>query len=100
MIARRARDLAYIDKTEFGRFYEQEIEGYFRSENRTKAKGSSGGDFHNVLRARASATFCNALISSTLSGKTPYSDAFKLLGVQNTESFTSFAKAKFSYLMK
>ncbi len=100
VMARRAKDLAYIDEREFGYFYEQEVREYFRREKRSKPKDGSGGDFHNTLRARASGAFCNALIASTLSGKTAYSDAFKLLGVRNTESFTSFARSKFPYLMK
>lgn len=98
--ARRARDLDLISNSDFGNFYERELARYFASEPKPKPSDEGSGNFHNTLRARASSAFCNALIASTLSGDTTYSQAFSLLGVKSTSSFRSFARAKFPHLLK
>jgi Zn-dependent peptidase ImmA (M78 family) len=99
VIARRARDMGFISREEFDSFYEDALLGYVQQEKPDRAEGDlSGGDFHNTLRARIGSRFCNALIASTLSGKTPYTQAFGLLAVKNTQSFHSFARAKFGHL--
>jgi Zn-dependent peptidase ImmA (M78 family) len=99
VIARRARDMGFISREEFDSFYEDALLGYVQQEKPDRVEGDpSGGDFHNTLRARIGSRFCNALIASTLSGKTPYTQAFGLLAVKNTQSFHSFARAKFGHL--
>jgi Zn-dependent peptidase ImmA (M78 family) len=99
VMCRRALDLTLMSRDEFKSAFDAERSHYVRSERRDPTAGASG-DFHNTLRARASGTFCNALLSNTLSGKTPYIEAFRLLGIRNTESLHSFAKSKFPYLLK
>lgn len=98
--ARRALDLNVISKDQFNVIYGNELDRYFASQSKPKESEESRGNFHNTLRARASTTFCNALIASTLGGGTTYRQAFDLLGVKSTNSFLSFARAKFPHLVK
>lgn len=100
VLARRALDFNVISNDQFDAIYGRELERYFASEVRPKTPDESSGNFHNTLRARASATFCNALIASTLGGATTYRQAFDLLGIKSTKSFVSFARAKFPHLLK
>jgi Zn-dependent peptidase ImmA (M78 family) len=98
--SRRAKDAGFITPTEFKRFYEAEVERYFKSTAGTEGKTEEpGGNFYNSLKARAGDRFCRALIANTLEGKTQYTEAFHLLNLRNTKSFENFARARFSYLM-
>jgi len=96
--SRRALDGGFINRNEFRHFYEAEVARYMRS----RPKGSvdeGGGNFYNSLKARAGDRFSRALIASTLEGKTPYKEAFRLLDLANTKSFEGFARARFGYLL-
>jgi Zn-dependent peptidase ImmA (M78 family) len=54
---------------------------------------SSGGDFYLTLGARASKTFARALVSSALEGRTPFTEAFRLLGFKRMETFREVANS-------
>jgi Zn-dependent peptidase ImmA (M78 family) len=97
--SRRALDAGFISRADFQDFYELEVARYVRSKPKEKESDEGGGNFHNSLKARAGDRFCRALIASTLEGKTPYKEAFRLLDLANTKSFKSFARARFGYLM-
>ncbi len=53
---------------------------------------STGGDFHRLVRFRVGRRFSNALIASTLQGRTLYRDACLMLGIRSAETFDRFAK--------
>lgn len=50
-------------------------------------KRGSGGDFYLTLGARASRTFARALVVSVFEGRTPFTEAFRLLGLRKMETF-------------
>src|SRR5574337_797036 len=80
---RRLFDAGFIGKAALWQHYREELER-LRSLER---KGSGGGDFYNSLGARTSKRFARAIVSSTLEGLTPFTDAFRMLGVRKTETF-------------
>ncbi|MBI3987847.1 MAG: ImmA/IrrE family metallo-endopeptidase [Lentisphaerae bacterium] len=81
VILRRIHDAGGLSRKEFWDAYAQELE-------RLKAipKGS-GGNFYLTLGARASKRFAAALVSSTLEGRTSFTETFRLLGVKKQETF-------------
>lgn len=96
VIIRRAFDAGYIPESMFRTFYDHEIKRYSQAESRRKAS-KEGGTFHNNVSARSSELLCRAVIDSTIDGRTPYKEAFSLLGLNSTQSFLSFAKTRFGY---
>lgn len=85
---RRLFDAGFIGKAALWQHYREELER-LRSLER---KGSGGGDFYNSLGARTSKRFARAIVSSTLEGLTPFTDAFRMLGVRKTETFYEAAR--------
>jgi Zn-dependent peptidase ImmA (M78 family) len=85
---RRLFDARFIDQATLWQHYREEQER-LRTLNE---RGSGGGDFYRSLGARTSKRFARAIVSSTLEGFTPFSEAFSLLGVRKTATFYEAAR--------
>lgn len=81
VVLRRIHDAGGLTREAYWRAYEEELERL-----RSMPKGS-GGDFYLTLGARASKTFARALVVSTLEGRTPFTEAFRLLGFKKMATF-------------
>jgi Zn-dependent peptidase ImmA (M78 family) len=81
VILRRIHDAGGLSREAFWQAYEEEL-----ARLRARPKGS-GGDFYLTLGARASKTFARALVMSTLEGRTPFTEAFRLLGFKKMATF-------------
>lgn len=81
VILRRIHDAGGLGRDAYWRAYEEEV-----ARIRALPKGS-GGDFYLTLGARASKTFARALVISTLEGRTPFTEAFRLLGFKKMATF-------------
>lgn len=85
---RRLFDAGFINQATLWQQYREEQER-LRSLERG---GSSGGDFYNSLGARTSKRFARAIVSSTLEGLTPFTEAFRMLGVRKVATFYQAAR--------
>ncbi|MEX2582458.1 MAG: ImmA/IrrE family metallo-endopeptidase [Gemmatimonadota bacterium] len=81
VVLRRIFDAGELTREAYWRAYEEELERL-----RSLPKGS-GGDFYLTLGARAGKTFARALVVSTLEGRTPFTEAFRLLGFKQMATF-------------
>ena len=86
VIIRRAYDAGFLRRDEFQMVYDEE------AKRLAKLAGGSGGDFYLTQMSRLGRRFPRALVESTLEGRTPYRDAFRLLGFSKVETFQRFAK--------
>jgi Zn-dependent peptidase ImmA (M78 family) len=84
---RRLFDAGQIDENTLWRTYQEELERLKQYE-----RSSGGGDFYRTLGARTGKRFAHALVANTLEGQTLFQDAFRLLGVRNTETFYHAAR--------
>jgi Zn-dependent peptidase ImmA (M78 family) len=85
---RRLFDAGFINEATLWQHYREEQER-LRSLERS---GASGGDFYNSLGARTSKRFARAIVSSTLEGLTPFTEAFRMLGVRKAATFYQAAR--------
>ena len=81
VVLRRIHDAGGLSREAYWQAYEEELERL-----RSLPKGS-GGDFYLTLGARAGKTFARALVVSTLEGRTPFTEAFRLLGFKKMATF-------------
>ena len=86
VVLRRLRDAGRLDEEEFRIAYEDEI-------GRLNARpAASGGSFHPTLRVRVGRRFGHALVTSTLEGRTSFSESLRLLGIRKMSTFREFAE--------
>lgn len=85
---RRLFDAAFINQTALWQHYRDE-QDRLRALERS---GTGGGDFYSSLGARTNKRFARAIVSSTLEGLTPFTEAFRMLGVRKTATFYQAAR--------
>lgn len=86
VILRRMHDAGLLDRESYWNAYEREIE-----RSRSRPPGS-GGDFYRTLGVRTGKGFARAVVISALEGRTPFTEAFRLLGFKKMASFDELAR--------
>jgi hypothetical protein len=84
---RRMHDAGALSHDAYWEAYEDELERL-----RSMPSGS-GGNFYLTLGARAGKTFARALVASTLEGRTPFTEAFRLLGFRKMATFRELGRS-------
>lgn len=87
VMLRRIHDAGGLTRQQFQEAYAAEL-----ARLRAIPKGS-GGDFYLTLGARAGKTFARALVSSTLEGRTSFTEAFRLLGFKKMATFRELGQS-------
>ncbi len=83
---RRLKDTGRLSEEEFRVAYGDEI-------GRLNARPAArGGSFHPTLRVRVGRRFGYALVTSTLEGRTSFSESLRLLGIRKMSTFREFAE--------
>lgn len=86
VVMRRLRDAGRVGEEEFRVAYRDEI-------GRLNARpAASGGSFHPTLRVRVGRRLGRALVTSTLEGRTSFSESLRLLGIRKMSTFREFAE--------
>ncbi len=88
VIVRRLFDLGVLDRETLWATYRVQLDRV----KALSAREGSGGDFYNTLSARTGKRFATALVASTLEGQTPFTDAFRMLGIRKTATFHEEAR--------
>lgn len=91
VILRRLRDIEELDAATFRKLYKDEEDRFAAIQAKQKAKGG-GGNYYASKNVQVGRRFAQALIGSALEGRTPYREAYSLLGVRKTETFNNFAR--------
>ncbi|MGE3345499.1 MAG: ImmA/IrrE family metallo-endopeptidase [Vicinamibacterales bacterium] len=87
VVLRRLADAGALTREEMWTAYMEEVA-------RLKARASAGGgDFYLTQAARVGKRFARALVSSTLEGRTLYTEAFQLLGFSKLATFQELGKS-------
>ena len=87
VVMRRLRDAGRLGDEEFRLAYRDEV-------GRLNARpAASGGSFHPTLRVRVGRRFGRALMTSTLEGRTSFSESLRLLGIRKMSTFREFAES-------
>ena len=84
-ILRRLLDAGVLDRAGFEAAWQAEL-------NRLAPFALGGGNFYRTTLFRVSRRFARALVASTLEGQTLYRDAFRMLGVTNSETFNKIGR--------
>jgi len=85
---RRLFDAGHLSRDALWQHYRDEQDRLRTLQERS----SAGGDFYRSLGARASKRFARALVASTLEGLTPFTEAYRLLGVRRSATFDETAR--------
>lgn len=87
VVLRRLRDAGFVGGSEYWGAYSAELERVLA----LVGAGGAGGNFYNTQPVRMSKRFTRALITSTLEGRTPETEAFRMLGFKKAETFAGLA---------
>ena len=87
VVLRRIHEAGYLPWEEYRRLHREEYARAMES----RQVGGGRGNFYNTQTARASRTFAQAVIASTLEGHTSYTEAFQMLGLKKTSTFYELA---------
>ena len=85
VVLRRTYDVGALDRDTLATAYRRELNRF------GAAPARSGGSFHPTLKARVGQRFGHALVTSTLGGRTSFSESFRLLGIRKVSTFRGFA---------
>ena len=85
VVLRRLHDIGALDREELGAAYGRELDRIRNIEPK------SGGSFHPTLKARVGRRFGGALVTSTLGGRTSFSESFRLLGIKKVSTLRAFS---------
>ncbi|HEV7672656.1 MAG TPA: ImmA/IrrE family metallo-endopeptidase [Thermoanaerobaculia bacterium] len=82
VVLRRIFDAGGLNREAFWQAYEAELARIL-----ALPKPNGGGDFYLTLGARAGKRFARALVTSTLEGRSSFTEAFRLLGFKKMSTF-------------
>jgi Zn-dependent peptidase ImmA (M78 family) len=88
VMLRRIHDTGAVSKKAFWEAYNSELERLIE----IAKSGGGGGDFYATLGVRTGKTFARALVSSTLEGRTSFTEAFRLLGFKRMATFEELGR--------
>lgn len=83
VVLRRIHELDFLSWKEYRSAYRSELQRVISLER----TASSGGNFYNNLLVKVSKPFARAVVTSTLEGRTLYTDAFRMLGIKKLSTF-------------
>ena len=87
VILRRVGDAGWLTRAELWAAYDEEL-----ARLRSLPRGS-GGNFYLTLGARVSKRFARALVVSTLEGRTPFTESFRMLGLKKMATFNELGRS-------
>ncbi len=85
VVLRRIHDADGLTRSAFRAAYDAEL-GRLRA-----ASAGGGGDFYLTLGARVGRRFARAVVTSTLEGRTSFTESFRLLGFRRMATFNRLA---------
>jgi len=87
VVLRRIYDVGAMPKDRFWREYEAEVERL------TSTPRAAGGDFYLTTAVCVSKRFAHAIVASTWEGRTPFTEAFRLLGFKKMTTFRELGES-------
>ena len=87
VILRRIHDAGQLSYDELWAAYDAELARLRRSPT------GAGGEFYRTLGARVSKRFARALVESTLEGRTPFTETFRMLGLKKMATFSKLGRS-------
>jgi Zn-dependent peptidase ImmA (M78 family) len=88
----RIRDFGGLTKEQFENAYNAELEHLIHLKQLKEKTKNNGGDFYNTLPARTGKRFTRDLIISTLDGRSSFTEAFHLLGINKMSIFNELGR--------
>ncbi len=88
VILRRLFDIGILSFSGYRTAYNSELERLLSIKRQGR---STGGDYYNSTLVRTGHRFAKAIISSTWEGITPFTEAMRMLGMKNMETFRAMS---------